>query len=181
MQNDSKTGRNTFLGNQFNNLYARLRTIAAGKIAGEKHQVTMHATVLVHEAFLRLRNQSANTMMKHTGYFIASASETMRRILIDRANKRKRVKHGGNYYRVDIDSVEVSMDEPISRVELLKELLTQMSASRPRQAKVLDLKFFHGMQEDEIAEFLCIERRTVQRDWQAAKAWLMSKLQQGDA
>jgi RNA polymerase sigma factor (TIGR02999 family) len=159
-------------------VYDELKRIAARKMAGERPGQTLNATALVHEAYLRLvgSSQAEEQQWDGRGHFFAAAAEAMRRILVENARRKSRVKHGGELNRVPLeDAVLVSV--PTSETLLaLDEALTRFAAEEPVAAKVVELRYFTGLSIDEAAEALGVSRATANRHWAYAKAWLRCEL-----
>lgn len=156
-------------------VYDELRRVAAVKMAGELRNQTLQATALVHEAWLKLSNESQSEW-RNRQHFFAMAAEVMRRILVDRARKRLTKKHGGYLERVDLEGIEIPMkvdDEIIIKVH---DSLEQLLEEDPAKAQVVKLKFFVGLTNAEIAALLDLNEKTVHRHWSFAKAWLFRDL-----
>lgn len=151
-------------------VYAELKRMAAGKMAGEKRQVTMQATVLVHEAWLRLEGEAGFQSRAH---FFTAASEAMRRILVDQARRRLSQKRGAGEAAVALDEVEIAVEKPDEKLLLVHEVLDDLERAFPRQAEIVRLHFFVGLKHEEIAALLGIGESTVRREWTLAKVWLM--------
>ena len=152
-------------------IYEELRRLAAHKMAGEAAGHTLQPTALVHEAWLRL-SQETRTGWKNREQFYAMAAEVMRRILVDRARRRRSQKHGGHLERVELDSIEPpdsSDDETLLRVH---DALERLAQEDPEKAEVVKLRFFVGLEVAEVAAILGVSEKTVQRHWAFAKAWL---------
>jgi RNA polymerase sigma factor (TIGR02999 family) len=156
-------------------IYADLRRLAVGHMQSERDDHTLQPTAVVHEAYLKLIDQRA-TEWKDRIHFFAVASRVIRRILVDHARERLALKRGGGGGRISIEQTEVVA--PTRGVDLvaLDEALQELDAIDAQQAKIVELRFFGGLTIEEIAESLSIGRRTVDRDWQAAKAWLCFRL-----
>ena len=152
-------------------VYDELRRLAAHKMAHEPPGQTLQPTALVHEAWLRLAG-SENQRWANRGHFFAVAAEAMRRILIERARRRQRVRHGGGQERVDVDEVEIAAPESDERLLQVHEALNQLAREDREKAEVVKLRFFVGLTDREVAELLGLSERTVERHWAYAKAWL---------
>ena len=152
-------------------VYEELRRLAAAKMANESPTQTLQPTALVHEAWLRLARQS-RADWKSREHFYAVASDVMRRILVDRARRRRSGKHGGGLERVDLDAVEsvVQLDDAV--VLQVHDALAGLEAEDQVKAEVVKLRFFAGLENREIAALLGVSEKTVQRHWAFAKAWL---------
>ena len=156
-------------------VYDELRKLAGARLAREPAGQTLQATALVHEAWIRLSG-AANQEWNSRGHFFGAAAEAMRRILIDRARKRKRVRHGGDLARVNLDSVVLATttdDESLLRLDEALEKLTQES---PQKAKLVKLRYFAGLSLKDAAAAMEISPATAKRHWAYARAWLLSEL-----
>ena len=142
--------------------------------------MTLDATALVHEAYLRVVGDKSGTsaVWQNRGHFFAAASEAMRRILIERARRRSRLKHGGGQVRIDIQELELADTTPDEKVLLIDEALERLEAADPEKARIVVMKFFGGLTNREVGESLNVTERTVERQWAYAKAWLFSDIRQ---
>jgi RNA polymerase sigma factor (TIGR02999 family) len=156
-------------------LYNALRKLAARHLAGEKPDQTLQPTALVHEAYLRLVGE---TTYSSRGQFFMAASRAMRQILIDNARRKKRIKHGGNFTRQDLDLELALCPDDNRQLLALNDALTEFSATRPRQAQLVELRFFGGMTLEEAAETMGVSLSTADRDWKYARAWLHAAIKQ---
>jgi RNA polymerase sigma factor (TIGR02999 family) len=156
-------------------VYDELRRLAHRQLTRESTGRTLTTTELVHEAYLRLIDQ---TRVEWTGraHFLGIAAIAMRRILVDRARGRQRIKRGGDRKAVSLDQIDLSADERADLVVALDEALNRLRELDERQARVVECRFFGGMTEDETAEALGIGVRTVKRDWAKARSWLYTEL-----
>jgi RNA polymerase sigma factor (TIGR02999 family) len=152
-------------------VYQELRNLAAARMARESSAQTLQPTALVHEAWLRLVADRDRTW-QNRAHFFGAAAEAMRRILIENARRRSRLKHGGGQARLDIESLEVADTPSDDRVLLINEALEQLRVHDPELANIVTLKFFGGLTNQDIAEGAQISERTVDRQWAYAKAWL---------
>jgi RNA polymerase sigma factor (TIGR02999 family) len=152
-------------------VYDELRRLAAAKMANEAPGHTLQPTALVHEAWLRLSQQSRTTW-KNREQFYAMAAEVMRRILVDRARRRRSRKHGGDLERVELDAVELPVPADDALVLDVHDALERLAAEDPEKAAVVKLRFFVGLENSEVAALLGVSEKTVQRHWAFAKAWL---------
>lgn len=157
-------------------VYAELRHLAAARMAHEAPGQTLQPTALVHEAWLRLVSDKDRTW-ENRGHFFAAAAESMRRILIERARYKSRLKHGGGQLRLDIQDLEVADTTPDDKIVLIDEALSQLKAEDPELERLVVLKFFGGLGREEIAESLHLSPRTFDRQWAYAKAWLFRYIQ----
>ena len=153
-------------------VYDELRKLAAARLAHEAPGQSLQATALVHEAYLRLVGPDPDRAFDGRGHFFAAAAEAMRRILIDRARDRKRLKRGGGRRRVWIDLDNLLAEPPGDDVLALDEALTALAREDPGAAALVTLRAFAGLTLAQAAEVLGIGRRTADRDWAYARAWL---------
>jgi RNA polymerase sigma factor (TIGR02999 family) len=154
-------------------VYDELRQLAAHKLAQEKPGQTLDATALVHEAYLRLVDVEQVQQWNSRGHFFAAAAEAMRRILVEAARRKGRVRHGGGLRRADLLDAEVACTtSDDDQVLLLDEALTRLAATRPQAAEVVKLRFFSGLTIEEAAPLLGLSPRTARRLWVFARAWL---------
>jgi RNA polymerase sigma factor (TIGR02999 family) len=152
-------------------VYDSLRQLAHRKMAQEAPGHTLDPTALVHEAYLRLVRDS-EPRWRNRSHFFAAAAETMRRILIERARRVHRAKHGGHLQRVPLDEQIVEPDAPSERLIALDEALTRFELLHPRKARVVKLRYFVGLSLEETASALEVSLATVKLDWSFARAWL---------
>jgi RNA polymerase sigma factor (TIGR02999 family) len=162
-------------------VYDELRKLAAVRLAQEKPGQTIQATALVHEAYLRLvgpgdREQSWN----NRGHFFGAAAEAMRRILLNRARDKGRLKRAGQGHRIDLEKVELAVDAPHEDLLALDECIGRLADESPECAKVVNLRFFAGLSIDETAAVLEISPSTAKRHWAYARAWLFDALRPDD-
>ncbi|MEO5913578.1 MAG: ECF-type sigma factor [Luteolibacter sp.] len=156
-------------------LYPNLRAMAGQRMAFERDGQTLQPTALAHEAWLRMRS-SGDSSWRNNAHFFAAAAETMRRILIDRARRRKCVRHAGNLERVQMTAAE---DKPLDDDEpalLVDAALERLQKTDPLRAKVVVLKFFGGLTNQEVAKEMSVTERTVERYWMYSKAWLFREI-----
>jgi len=159
-------------------VYPRLRTLAASKMAHEAPGQTLQPTALVHEAWLRLGGGTGQTFPDRA-YFFAAAGEAMRRILVENARRKKRLKHGGDLERVDIEHVALAAPLPDDDLLALDEALTRLAESEPFAAELVNLCFFVGLTQEQAAKELGVSISTVERKWAYARAWLFREIQKG--
>jgi RNA polymerase sigma factor (TIGR02999 family) len=162
-------------------VYDELRQLAAQKLAQEKPGQTLQATALVHEAYLRLvpsadASASREPHWASRRHFFAAAAEAMRRILIEQARRKGRLRHGAKFQRVDLLDVEVAVTPGDEQIVLLDEALTKLAGIRPQAAEVVQLRFFTGLTIDETAAALSLSPRTARRLWVFARAWLRREM-----
>ena len=156
-------------------VYDELRRLAAHKMAQEKPGHTLQATALVHEAWLRL-NQSNRQEWRGREHFFSAAAEAMRRILVENARRKLRVRHGGQCERVDCELIGLPIATDDEKCLQVDEALEQLAQIDPRKAEVVKMRMFIGLEVQEIAAALDASEKTVLRDWTFAKAWLSREL-----
>jgi RNA polymerase sigma factor (TIGR02999 family) len=158
-------------------VYEELRRLAESKLAGEQPGNTLQATALVHEAYLRLVGPGEEPRWDSRGHFFAAAAEAMRRILIDRARDRKRLKRGGHRTRRGLDLQTITGDEaPPDDLIDLDAALDRLAGFDAQAAALVKLRIFAGLTIPEAASALGISRRTAERDWTFARTWLHGRL-----
>ena len=154
-------------------VYEELRRLAAQRLAHEKPGQTLQATALVHEAYLRLVDTATIRRWDSRGHFFAAAAEAMRRILVERARQRGRLRHGGGLRRLDLSDSDVVViptdDEQIVHLDLA---LDRLAAVRPQAAALVKLRFFSGLTAEEAAPMIGLSARSARRLWVFARAWL---------
>ena len=158
-------------------VYDELRKLAAAKMAQEKPGQTLQATALVHEAYLRLVGSANQAGWEGRGHFFAAAAEAMRRILVENARRKKRLKRGGECSRQDLELSQVSAPEPREDLLALDEALTRLAVTDRTAAELVQLRYFAGLSLPEAAQTLGISPRTADRLWAYARAWLHRELQ----
>ena len=161
-------------------IYDELRRLAAAKLGREAPGQTLDATALVHEAYLRLVGASGvGEGWSSRGHFFAAAAEAMRRILVERARLKKRLRHGGNLRKHPLDGHEPAVASPVDATDLLalNEALDRLEALAPRKAALVKLRYFAGLTLPKAAELLDISRSTAEADWTYAKAWLKREME----
>lgn len=157
-------------------LYRELRDLARRRLRNERSAHTLQATALVNEAYLRLSRERRIPADGRTR-FLAIASNTMRRVLVDYARARRRAKRGGDPERVPLEDVEAFLsDEESDEILALEDALVRLAQASPRGARVVELRFFAGLEMEEIAALLEVSSKTVQRDWAAARAWIRKEV-----
>jgi RNA polymerase sigma factor (TIGR02999 family) len=159
-------------------VYDELRHLAASKIAREAPGQTLQATALVHEAWLRLIGDERRCFVDRT-HFFAAAAEAMRRILIERARRRHAVRHGGEQERVNLEEEMLASPEGDEQLLALNDALEKLELKHPIQARVVTLRYFAGMNNEEIAELLGVSLSTVKNYWVFSKAWLFREIKAG--
>jgi len=159
-------------------VYQELRALAARKLTREKPGHTLQATALVHEAYLRLADGSADQNWNSRGHFFAAAAEAMRRILVENARYKKRIKRGGNRPRVDLDEACLVSDAASDDVLALNEALEKLAIESPPRADLVKLRYFAGLTIEEAAAAMDISLATAKRYWTYSRAWLYHALAQ---
>ena len=161
-------------------VYEELRRLAHQRMAGENlggAGQTLQPTALVHEAYLRLLGDQ-DVQWQNRGHFFAAAAEAMRRILIERARRSKRLKHGGDRQRIDLDASEIAADEQAHDLVALDEALTRLQQIDDRKGQIIMLRYFAGLSIEDTAQALGLSRTTVKDEWNFARAWLHRELRQ---
>lgn len=159
-------------------VYEELRRLAAAKMARESAGLTLQPTALVHEAWLRLGGD-AQPQWANRAHFFAAAAESMRRILIDQARRRRAARHGGDLVRVNADATGFELFIPVEQDEellLVHEALERLAEIEPRKAELVKQKYFVGMTLEDAAELLGISHSTAHRDWAYARSWLFAEV-----
>ena len=157
-------------------VYDELRRLASRQLNREAPGQTLQPTALVHEAYMRLVGDVPGRRWEGRRHFFTAAAEAMRRILVDRARNRRRLKRGGGIGRVDLDAVDLSFDGPGDELIDLDEALMELGREDPLCARLVDLRFFAGLTQAEAAKLLGLPRRTADRHWAYARAWLFDRL-----
>jgi len=157
-------------------VYEELRKLAAHRLAHEKPGQTLDATALVHEAYLRLVDVEQAQQWKSRGHFFAAAAEAMRRILVENARKKARLKRGAGLLRRELDSSNLAAPECADAFLELDEALTRLAATDASAARLVQLRYFAGLALPEIAEILGISPRSADRVWAYARAWLHAEI-----
>jgi RNA polymerase sigma factor (TIGR02999 family) len=158
-------------------VYAELRKLAAARMAVEAPGQTLQATALVHEAYVRLVGGTEPQQWNGRSHFFAAAAEAMRRILVDRARRRHRPKHGGDRDRIDLDELTLPADDNrADELLALDEALTSLAREEPAKAELVKLRYYAGLTLDEAAACLGISPATAKRHWAVARAWLYDAL-----
>jgi RNA polymerase sigma factor (TIGR02999 family) len=158
-------------------VYEELRRLAAGKITRELPGQTLQATALVHEAYVRLVDQDRIQRWDSRGHFFAAAAEAMRRILVDRARRKRTAKHGGLQRREDLEDCEIETPAPSEDLLALDEALTKLAAEDPAKAELVKLRYFAGLSIEDSARALGISSATAKRHWAYARAWLFRQIE----
>jgi RNA polymerase sigma factor (TIGR02999 family) len=171
-------------------VYDELRKLAGARLAHEAPGQTLQATALVHEAYVRLvatarsrPGEAAESDEMHWDsrrHFFAAAAEAMRRILLDRARDKRRLKRGGGWRRLRLDRIDLPVDESSDDVLALDEALAKLAQEDPVCAELVKLRFFAGLTQEEAAAALGVARRSADRYWAFARSWLYDELRKGD-
>jgi RNA polymerase sigma factor (TIGR02999 family) len=156
-------------------VYEELRLLAAQKLSHEKPGQTLQATALVHEAYIRLLGDEPLNW-DNRGHFFAAAAEAMRRILVDNARRKKRLKHGGGHQRIELDGVQLAIDDASEDLVALDGALSQLAREEPVLAELVKLRYFAGLTLEQVAKILNISRPTASSYWAYARAWLKRKM-----
>jgi RNA polymerase sigma factor (TIGR02999 family) len=157
-------------------VYEELRKLAAHKLAHEKPDQTLEATALVHEAYLRLIGTDKQQHWKGRGHFFAAAAEAMRRILVESARRKSRLKHGREHRRIELESGCLVSAAPSLDLLALDEALSRFAKTEPAKAELVKLRYFAGLKMPEAAAAMGISLATAERYWTFAKAWLYAEL-----
>ena len=161
-------------------VYEGLRRLAAQKLSREKPGQTLQATALVHEAYLRLAGAQGRTWKGRT-HFFAAAAEAMRRILVENARRKRCLKRSGGLQKVDLDEALLAVEGPSEDIIALDEALRGLADVNPAVADLVRLRYFAGLTFDQTAELLGVSRRTADRYWAFAKAWLYKRMAEAKA
>ncbi len=161
-------------------VYKELRRLAAQRLAREAPGHTLQSTDLVHEAYLRLVGEGAQTQWDSRAHFFAAAAEAMRRILVENARRKKRRKHGGGRLRVELEAADFLAKEASEDLDALDEALDKLTEEDPAKAEVVKLRFFAGLTMPEISQVLKISLATAERHWTYARTWLFAELKDRD-
>jgi len=165
-------------------VYDELRRLARQKMGQERAGHTLQATALVHEAYLRLVDGNTAKSWDGRWHFFAAAAEAMRRILVDQARRRGRIKRGGGAaarQRIDLDNIELTVNEPPEELLAVDEGLTALAAQHPEKAQLVKLRYFAGLTIEEAAEAMGTSAATANRQWAYARAWLFRYLESSEA
>ncbi len=162
-------------------VYEELRILAAARMAREKPGQTLQATALVHEAWLRLAGAEEQKAWNSRGHFFAAAAEAMRRILVDRARQKARIRHGGELQRVDLEHVNLATEDEDETLLAMNDALEALARESPQKAEIVKLRYFAGLENQEIAGALGTSLSTVERSWAYARSWLHRELRRNSA
>jgi RNA polymerase sigma factor (TIGR02999 family) len=161
-------------------VYDDLRKLAVQKLSREKPGQTLQATALVHEAYLRLVDVDQAQQWNSRGHFFAAAAEAMRRILVDNARDKRRLKRGGDWRRLPLDQIDLAVEEPPDYLPALNDAIEALAREDPLCAELVKLRFFAGLTLEAAAATLGIARRSADRYWAFARSWLYEELRKGD-
>ena len=157
-------------------VYQELRRLAAQKLACEPAGQTLQATALVHEAYLRLVDTERQPQWDSRGHFFAAAAEAMRRILVENARRKRRIKHGGQQQRIELNEELLGQAAPSKDLLAVDEALVRLEAEQPERAQLIKLRYFAGLTLEQAAEAMQISRATASRYWTFGRAWLYKEL-----
>ena len=157
-------------------VYEELRRLAVHKMANEASGNTLQPTALVHEAWLRLVGDGGQAQFQNRAHFFAAAAEAMRRILIDRARRKRAVRHGGEQQRVDVQEVDIASPDDDGQLLAINEALDKLAVEHSTEAELVKLRYFVGMTNNEAADVLGISPRTAKYYWTHARAWLFREI-----
>jgi RNA polymerase sigma factor (TIGR02999 family) len=155
-------------------VYEELRSLANARMTQEPSGQTLQPTALVHEAWIRLVGE--NHDWQNRKHFFSAAAEAMRRILIERARQKRRVRHGGGLVRVDLNDIDVAAESQSETVLFVHEALERLAQKDPEIAELIKLRYFAGVPNQEAAEMLGMSERTARRNWAYARAWLTREI-----
>ena len=161
-------------------VYDELRKLAAAKLAQEKPGQTLQPTALVHEAYIRLVDVEQPQTWDSRQHFFSAAAEAMRRILVETARRKKRIKHGGRFERVELDEEQLAVELPLDDLLAIDEALAKLEATDQQAAQLLKLRYFAGVSVEQAAELLGIPARTAYRNWVYARAWVFRCIRASD-
>jgi len=156
-------------------VYEELRRLAAQKMLHERPGQTLQATALVHEVYIRLLGAESQNFSGRT-HFFAAAAEAMRRILIENARRKQRHKHGADYQRVDLNGSAITIEGPSTDLIALDEALTKLAEEEPAVAELVKMRYFAGLTLEQSAAVLGVSRRTADRYWAYARAWMYQEI-----
>jgi RNA polymerase sigma factor (TIGR02999 family) len=178
--NDAGTGDPRASADLLPLVYDQLRALAGRRMRQERPDQTLQATALVHEAYLRLVDVSKVQQWASRWHFFAAAAESMRRILVENARRRGRAKRGGDLRRVDLESVELTVEDPPDELIALDAALTQLAEEHPERARLVNLRYFGGLGHEEAAQAMGVSVSTADRHWGFARAWLYRHMSSAD-
>ncbi len=156
-------------------VYEELRRLAKTLIAKERPGQTLQPTALVHDAYLRLVGDQ-DPGWNNRGHFFAAAAQAMRRILVDQARRKSRIRHGGQHQRVEPDVLDFAIEAPNDDILAIEKALITLEAQDPRKGQIVNMRYFARMSTEETAEALGISVSTVEREWRFCRRWLYAEL-----
>jgi RNA polymerase sigma factor (TIGR02999 family) len=156
-------------------VYEELRSLARARMKQEAPGQTLQATSLVHEAWMRLISNE-DPGWNGRGHFFGAAALAMRRILVEQARRKRRLKHGGEHERVDLEDVEPAIEPPGDDVLAVEEAVTRLEAEDPRKGRIVNLRYFAGLSNEETAEAMGLSVGTIEREWRFIRSWLRTEL-----
>ena len=174
----AKTGEPGAEDRLWESVYDEVRRMASEKMAGESREITLSATALVHEAWLRLSGPAgSDPSWDGRAHFFAAAAEAMRRILVDQARRRLSQKRGGGHEHVPLENVPAFAAPEDAKLLQVHDVLDDLAGESPQQAQIVKLRFMVGLSQKEIGELLGISEKTVQRQWILARTWLYETIE----
>jgi len=175
----SRAGDSAAADRLFGCVYEELRSLAQGVLAGNRRGQTLQPTVLVHEAYLKLRAQT-NLAWQDRVHFFALVSRVMRQVLVDHARRKAADRRGGGQERVTLDVAAISASAPDVDLLDFQDALEELIRRDERQARIVEMRYFGGLEMEEIAELVQLSTRQVEREWRAARAWIGRRLSRGE-
>lgn len=160
-------------------VYEELRSLARSRLAREPAGQTLQPTALVHEAYLRLVGDH-DPGWNGKGHFFAAAALAMRRILVERARRKNRLRHGGDRNKVDLEFADIAFEETHDDLVAIDQALLQLESEDPRKGQIVNLRYFAGFSEQEVADILGLSLSTIEREWRYSRRWLYTQLTQGN-
>lgn len=157
-------------------VYERLRALAGRKMQKERPDQTLQATSLVHEAYLRLVDTEKVQSWDSRWHFFAAAAESMRRLLVENARRKARLKRGGGHQRVDLETLTLAVNDPPDELVALDEAMTRLAEEHPEKARLVNLRYFGGLTHEEAAQAIGVSVSTADRHWAFARAWLYREM-----
>lgn len=158
-------------------VYDELRSIAAARLRGEAAGQTLQATALVHEAWLKVSGKGGR-MWNDRAHFLSVAALEMRRILVKNAERKSRIKRGGRFQRVDFEGIDIADNQPDERILMIDEALKKLETQDPESARIVTLKFFGGLTNQEVAGIEGVNERTIERRWAFARTLLLEIIEE---
>ena len=174
----SRAGNAAAADRLFDCVYEELRSLAQGLLGGQRRGQTLQPTVLVHEAYLKLRGTTSLDAQDRV-HFFALASRVMRQVLVDHARRKRADRRGGAHERVTLDASAIGTSAPDVDMLDLQDALEELIQRDDRQARIVEMRYFGGLEMEEIAELVQLSTRQVEREWRAARAWIGMRLRRG--